>query len=614
MRTKSALDIIIEQRVKEHQQKKLILESISPDWPAVKKIFTALGKSPFYFMGKTAYKIDDPTKGIIHFYDDGEAYIEPTDVVTTWDYENSGGKEKLSVDDHNIDIQAALVKFQKNKKETERRAAEKAKLKKIDSRAASGIDNLQTALDWLGFIPGFGDILDAINAIIYFARGKNFEGTLSLVAIIPALGSPIKASLRGATAAIGGTRAIEKMLRNANVGSADELVDFYKMAVDTGAISKVQLQQLAKKGDAVAALLTKGKKWMQNNPTASSVVTLGNERALYKQIDKASAALKRMVSEPADEAASTLSKAGGKFKQTTSKAGDWFKTTFNIGGNVITATGLTAAKNFLRKTFGFEGSKQMKLLKDAMDVKYLKKVSDDPRLLAAMYKFTPLSPGQIASLGLPPSFANWGAKNVTRYLDGLKNTNPMKWKEVSSYIAKKSANANNFYYKKFVDNQFLIASNTFKPGAQFSAGAGDMFSRVFKFDTYRMSNPKNLDIVYNEVSDAMEKMGFDKTDDPNGVVLPAIYMVFGGYLQNLKNAVPGVPGATTPEKTKPVGTGPENSQGEIPGGTAIETSNSGIMNDFKTSNGKTTERLQTLYDRGYTEDQILQLKQELGIE
>jgi hypothetical protein len=614
MKTKSLLDILIEQQIKTAYQKKLIKEDVSPDWPAVQKIFTSLGKKPFYISGRSAYKIDDPKKGVIHFYDNGEAYIEPSDEITSWKYKNIGGKEKLTVSGHDIDIQAAVAKFQKYQQNKQQRAQQKSQLAKFDRSEASNIDKLQTALDWLGFIPGFGDILDAINAIIYFARGKNFEGILSAVAVIPALGSPIKASLKGfAEGFNGGAKAVEAMLKNVPAGQGVEIVDFYKMAIDTGTISKLQLRHLADWGDATAALLTKGKRWMQSNPNASAVVTLGNEKALYKEMDKISNTLRRKVAEPADEAASMASRATGKSKEAASKASDWFKTTFNVGGNVVTATGLTAAKNFLRKTFGFEGSKQMKLLKDVMDTRYLKMVSNDPRLLSAMYDFSKLKPGQIMSMGLPSKFNKFGAKKRAEYFKNLKATDPMKWKQVSSVISKNSANADNFYYKKFVDEQFIKASNVFKPGAQFAAGAGDMFSRIFKFDTYRMSNPKNLDIVYNEVSDLMEKMGFDKTDDPNGVVLPAIYMVFGGYLAGLKSAVPSVPG-TTPATTKPGATGPGGETGEIPGGTPIETSNSDIMNDFKTANGKTTERLQTLSDRGYSEDQILQLKQELGIE
>lgn len=52
-------------------------------------------------------------------------------------------------------------------------------------------DRTQSVLDWLGLIPGYGDIIDLINGIWYFARGKNLQGVLSFIAIIPVVGSVI---------------------------------------------------------------------------------------------------------------------------------------------------------------------------------------------------------------------------------------------------------------------------------------------------------------------------------------------------------------------------------------------------------------------------------------
>ena len=53
------------------------------------------------------------------------------------------------------------------------------------------IDDVQGVLDWAGFIPGIGDFLDAINAIIYMFRKKWILGGLSLIAVIPIVGSAI---------------------------------------------------------------------------------------------------------------------------------------------------------------------------------------------------------------------------------------------------------------------------------------------------------------------------------------------------------------------------------------------------------------------------------------
>ena len=56
---------------------------------------------------------------------------------------------------------------------------------------ASWLDGLQTVLDVIGFIPVYGDFVDAVNAVIYFARGKWFDGILSMLAIIPLIGSAL---------------------------------------------------------------------------------------------------------------------------------------------------------------------------------------------------------------------------------------------------------------------------------------------------------------------------------------------------------------------------------------------------------------------------------------
>ena len=40
----------------------------------------------------------------------------------------------------------------------------------------------QTILDIAGFIPFYGDIIDLINAVIYYIRGKNLEAALSVIA------------------------------------------------------------------------------------------------------------------------------------------------------------------------------------------------------------------------------------------------------------------------------------------------------------------------------------------------------------------------------------------------------------------------------------------------
>ena len=46
------------------------------------------------------------------------------------------------------------------------------------------LDGLQTILDWGGIIPGIGDVLDLLNAVIYYARGMMIDAVISVGCVI----------------------------------------------------------------------------------------------------------------------------------------------------------------------------------------------------------------------------------------------------------------------------------------------------------------------------------------------------------------------------------------------------------------------------------------------
>ncbi len=72
------------------------------------------------------------------------------------------------------------------------------KLDEMEKQLAKDVTH--NALDALGCIPGYGEIFDATNAVIYYAEGDYVNGTLSLVSCIPAAGDAIgKGSKSGKT-------------------------------------------------------------------------------------------------------------------------------------------------------------------------------------------------------------------------------------------------------------------------------------------------------------------------------------------------------------------------------------------------------------------------------
>ena len=583
--------IVLDEIYNVQQSQMVLLESVS-SWPAIQKIFASNNISPWTFRGVQAYSYDDATLGRLSIYSDGMADIKATNKTVPWEFKNNS----IYIDGQLIKIEQITQSIQKIKDTQKTLAAQKAQGKAIRYNKLGTIDKIQTALDWLGAIPGYGDILDAINAVMYFARGKYLDGALSLIAIIPVIGSGIKLGLKGTIDAAGGTLTAARIWKKAAKGNTTELVDFYKLAIQSGKLNKIQLRAIASKGDAVAQLLLKGKRALKNYAPGTSM------DAVIKQIDEISALIRNTTSVPIKQ--SMLSKIGAAIKASkiASKTAGAGKLAFKLGANVVTFGGYGIAVNLI--------------LKDAMDFRFMKKITANSTLTTAMFKSNKkLTARELASLGIPPWIYARPTKEMYNWFNTLQKTNPLKWKQISNTIGKQSADANNPYYAKFVENAFSQASNIFRPGTVLKAGYPEMFAKVFKLDSYRLSNPKNLDIVKNEIEDLAEKLGLDPQDDPQAVIMPAIFMVFNKYLIQAHEAIMGtavVGGAITilggEDSTS-------NAETSIPGGTVVDKSaKNSIETEFKQAPGTTTEKLQTLVDKGFEDAEIYALKKVLDIE
>ncbi len=118
------------------------------------------------------------------------------------------------------------------------------------------LDGLQLALDIVGLVPGFGDILDIINAGISFLRGNYLEGFISLIGAIPVVGSvislPLKALLKGFSKAGDIIKSAYKSGK-----SADEVWLFIK---NSGKLGRKELDRLAKGMGDAADYITKFRK------------------------------------------------------------------------------------------------------------------------------------------------------------------------------------------------------------------------------------------------------------------------------------------------------------------------------------------------------------------
>ena len=103
-----------------------------------------------------------------------------------WDYDPDMETEDWG-DWEDSDFEIGDVKHYKSLKE-------QRKNKNINE--AVTIDKVQGVMDWAGILPVVGDIIDFINAIIYLARGKEVMALLSVIAIIPVVGSVVALPFR----------------------------------------------------------------------------------------------------------------------------------------------------------------------------------------------------------------------------------------------------------------------------------------------------------------------------------------------------------------------------------------------------------------------------------
>lgn len=479
------------------------------------------------------------------------------------------------------------------------------------------LDILQTILDWVGFIPGWGDILDAINAIIYFIRGRQLEGYLSLIAIIPVIGSGLKLAFKGTIQSIGGAIAFNKILKQAQRGNVTGLADFYRVALDSGKLNKVQLSQLANYGDEVAKLLVAGKSSIGTIEQALKLdpATL---KQVYKQIDEMAALVRNTTAIPAKQ---SLKMPGGNLLKKgvsaiAKPAGNIINTTLNIA----TFGGFSSAMNLVKK-LGISNRELMQLRK-AMDVKFVKQVENSTLLTTSLFKQLkrPGAAQSVGDIGVPPWLWSKKTKDIDAWFDNLKKTDPMKWKQVSSNVANASKSVENPYYVKMASNYFQQAGNIFQPGAVFSANKGDILSSLVKLDTYRLSNPKNLDIVANEIEDLAEKIGLDPKDDANSVIVSALYLsvmnLVKKYAPEIATAAAGTTAVTDMIGITDFGTDSKEAGESVPGGEVITVSDDlvEIKDDFKSFNGTTSERLENLKQQGYSDAEIMKLKRELDID
>ena len=125
----------------------------------------------------------------------------------------------------------------------------------ITEQSSSTWDDVQSLLSWAGFIPVIGDVIDAINGIIYFFRKKIMLGAFSLIAALPGVGSVLAGAITKVYNKIGKPilSVFQKLTKNGK-GAAVALFDVISKA--GGWVQKTMAPLFAKLKDVAGGIAT----------------------------------------------------------------------------------------------------------------------------------------------------------------------------------------------------------------------------------------------------------------------------------------------------------------------------------------------------------------------
>jgi len=424
-----------------------------------------------------------------------------------------------------------------------------------DHEEWSGIDIFQTVLDFAGFIPGIGDIIDVINAIIYFARGKYFDGFLSVIAIIPVVGSVAKFGVKGALKALsrstikGSTRGFRKALKAAAKGSDLKSIQLYwEVLIKEGLLDRQTLKVLMKLDDKVAGMLKTSKKKLKSLGFTDEQLKIMDDVADI--IHNVSPSLKNVS-------------IGNKILKGTGKVGKKIaKTAKSILGGAIafparlllspitiplamtraslktlTPKGWRKATQLFKKTVG-KSVDNISDMERAVRHAFKDKLKANPILLSNMIKINRKPIGTSFKVGSPIHKLNkkggplWNiysksVKDIESTLSGLVKKGDISYRDYKRIVAEvtqQSAATKNPYYAKFISdnvNQWAFGHN---PILQFK-GAWDSKP----FTTWMKPGTKSYDVISNELQDFAEMLGLDEKDDPQGVVLQLLVILLRNF-------------------------------------------------------------------------------------
>jgi hypothetical protein len=475
-------------------------------------------------------------KNLFTFYEDGSVY--DFNLMGRFGYKYDDSKKLITIMSKNP---AAIITLGDSKplatidatgKFTNLAYAEQPKSTFDKPKEIPWLDTLQTVLDFAGLIPIIGDALDIINAIIYFWREKYFEGFLSLIAIIPVVGSVIslgvKGAFKGIKAAIGGSKILSKVGASNLIGrwwlkgdpkAIKELAD---NLLASGALTAKQLRDIEKAFGSFGNMLKKAGKGVPD-------IIPGGE-SVAKALDNAGIAMSK-GSKGFDEAIEAAAKAAD-VGDTAKVAATIWKTPKAVG-NFLTFGLLPRIKKM-----PFFPTKQLAAMGAETQARFVAKSIKSPEKLGFLTKFGGVEQRKVVSnkFGeLYTTFGQAGAKGSKKDLDLIDDI--MKDSDLLQSIWKKDGVSIDWdnMLQSSEKTQFFMQELRKKGGSDLADTFGTVIAdqavannnilwNTFKESTankiissqtanvLKTSFAKNVDWIWNEMQMAGETLGFESSE------------------------------------------------------------------------------------------------------
>lgn len=415
----------------------------------------------------------------------------------------------------------------------QKKQTEKPKKEKKLTKSDNWIDTFQTVLDYAGMIPVIGDAIDVLNAVIYFMRGKWFDGLLSCIAIIPIIGTGIKLSVK----AIYKGAKIEKLvsLIRKTFKKPATAGELWVELARTGAITPKQFKQIGTGLDSLSELLKSSYSGIRKIPGVDSA-------AILRQLDNFNDWM-RNSSRTMDDLADAV-KRGDKAPWLRKAAKETESTGLRKIGNALSLKALPKLK---RLPF-FKPEKIAKIAA-GLERRFVREMAD-PTKLTALIKTAPgrsklvtsitsqanrriaelpaatqrLIQQDLANIGYRASVGD--SRNLERFLRVLQSNPATKgaFESITDTVTKHSIDNGSMLWTTFKNNDLnnlkTLMSKDMIPGG----GAW--------YKEFDISLRKNADVIWNEVHDAFEDLGLEvrpgemsldaKQDEVDGVIWPIL--------------------------------------------------------------------------------------------